>query len=430
MKIINWKNATADQQSATLRRPAQSNDKALTEKVASILDAVKQRGDKALQEFSKKFDKTDLKDLRISAQAIAEAVETITPELRCALEQAKANIEKFHELERPKSASIETMPGVTCEQHWRAIETVGFYIPGGTAPLFSSVLMQTIPAKIAGCKRMILCTPPKTDGSIHPAILAAAQLCGITEIYAVGGAQAIAAMAYGTATIPKADKIFGPGNAYVTMAKQLISQDSEGAAIDLPAGPSEVMVIAEKTAKASWVAADLLAQAEHDTTAQAIFVTTDITFAESVKAEVEKQLATLPRRSIAEKAIAESRILIASNMDEAISISNQYAPEHLIIHNADAATYLPAIQHAGSVFLGPWTPESAGDYASGTNHVLPTYGYARAYNGITVLSFMKSMTVQSITRDGLRKLGPTIVAMAEAEGLDAHANAVKIRQEL
>lgn len=427
MKIINWKNASPTERTAALARPAQTNDKVLAEKVTAILEAVKQRGDEALREFGRQFDKTDLKELRVSSEAIAAAAIAIAPELRAAIEQAKANIEKFHNLEKPQSTKIETMPGVLCELQWRAIETVGFYIPGGTAPLFSSVLMQSIPAKIAGCKRMILCTPPQKDGGIHPAILAAAQICGITEIYAVGGAQAIAAMAYGTATIPKADKIFGPGNAYVTMAKQLVSQDPMGAAIDLPAGPSEVMVIAENTAKPDWVAADLLAQAEHDTTAQAILVTTDATFAEKVSIEVEKQLSTLPRRAIAEKAIAESRILVSADMNEAITIANQYAPEHLIIHNDDATKYLPAIQNAGSVFVGAWTPESAGDYASGTNHVLPTYGYARAYNGITVLSFMKSMTVQTISRDGLQKLSPTIITMAEAEGLQAHANAVKIR---
>lgn len=427
MKIIDWNKANAAERKIALARPLPPDGKALAEKVTAILDAVKQRGDAALREFSKQFDKADLKELSVPNAALAAAASQIAPELRVAIEQAKTNIEKFHEAERPHAAKIETIPGVTCELQWRAIETVGFYIPGGTAPLFSSVLMQSIPAKIAGCKRMILCTPPRADGTIHPAILATADMCGITEIYAVGGAQAIAAMAYGTETIPKVDKIFGPGNAYVTLAKQLVSQDPAGAAIDLPAGPSEVMVIAEKTANAAWVAADLLAQAEHDTAAQAILITTDSSFASAVQSEVQKQLSTLPRHAIAEKAIAESRIIVCTTMDEAITVANQYAPEHLIIHNEDAAKYLPVIQNAGSVFLGPWTPESAGDYASGTNHVLPTFGYARAYNGITILSYMKSMSVQSITRNGLQKLGPTIVTMAEAEGLQAHANAVKIR---
>ncbi len=427
MKIIDWQSTDPAEQKAALARPQQGNDKALAEKVAAIIDAVKQRGDAALKEFNLKFDKAQLTTLRVSAQDIQAGAQGTSPELRVAILQAKFNIEKFHEAERPHTVKVETMPGVLCEQHWRAIETIGLYVPGGTAPLFSSVLMQSIPAKIAGCRRIILCTPPQSDGKIHPAILLAADICGITEIYAVGGAQAIAAMAYGTGSIPKVDKIFGPGNAYVTMAKQLVSQDPAGAAIDMPAGPSEVMVIAEKSAKADWVAADLLAQAEHDMTAQAILVTTDTRFAQQVAQEVEKQLASLPRNNIAAAAIRESRIIITTNMNAAIRIANVYAPEHLIIHNEDAAKYLPDIQHAGSVFLGPLTPESAGDYASGTNHVLPTYGYARAYNGITVLSFMKSMTVQTISRIGLENLGSTIITMAEAEGLQAHANAVKIR---
>ncbi|MFY9288506.1 MAG: histidinol dehydrogenase [Alphaproteobacteria bacterium] len=427
MKILTWQKLNPADQTKALLRPATTQDADLADKVRAVLDNVKKRGDQALLDYSKKFDKVELKDFRISQQAISASLTTIDTKLRTAIEQAKSNIEKFHEAEQPKPTKVETMPGVMCELQWRAIDTVGFYIPGGTAPLFSSVLMQAIPARLAGCKRMVLCTPPQKDGTIHPAILATASLCGISEIYAVGGAQAIAAMAYGTDTIPKADKIFGPGNAYVTMAKQLVSQDPNGAAIDLPAGPSEVMVIAESTARAQWVAADLLAQAEHDASAQAILVTTDEAFAKSVQSEVEKQLILLPRQDIAAKAIAESRILVVADMPMAIEVANRYAPEHLLIHNGDAARWLPEIRNAGSVFLGALTPESAGDYASGTNHVLPTYGYARAYNGITVLSFMKSMSVQSLSQQGLEKLGPTIIAMAEAEGLSAHAQAVKVR---
>ena len=349
--------------------------------------------------------------------------------LRKAMEQAIANIEAFHKAELPKPVKIETMPGVTCEMHWRAIDTVGFYIPGGSAPLFSSVLMQAIPAWVAGCRRIILCTPPQRDGRVHPTILAAAHLCGLTEIYAIGGAQAIAAMAYGTQSIPKVDKISGPGNAYVTRAKQMVARDPEGAAIDMPAGPSEVMVIAEASPRAGWVAADLLAQAEHDTTAQAILVTVDAAFAAKVKAEAEKQLATLPRKEIAEKSLKEGRIIVAADMKMAIDIANRYAPEHLIIHNDDAAKWLPEVRNAGSVFVGPFTPESAGDYASGTNHVLPTYGYARAYSGLTVLSFMKSMTVQTMTREGMKKLGPDDYYDGGRRRVCAHANAVKIRME-
>lgn len=427
MKTIVWKKASAEERKQALARPACKDDDAVVERVATIVCAIKERGDDALREFSVQFDKVTLKDIHVPLQTITAAV--IDVKLRAAIEQAKANIEKFHDAQRPHGTKVETMPGVVCELHWRAIDTIGLYIPGGTAPLFSAVLMQAIPARIAGCRRVILCTPPQKDGTIHPAILATANLCGVTEIYAVGGAQAIAAMAYGTATIPKVDKIFGPGNAYVTMAKQLVSQDAAGAAIDLPAGPSEVMVIAEAAARPDWVAADLLAQAEHDTTAQAILVTTEPYFAERVKVEVQKQLALLSRQTIAEKSIAESRIIVVEDMPVAIDVANLYAPEHLILHSEEAMRWLPNIRHAGSVFLGPWTPESAGDYASGTNHVLPTYGYARANNGITVLSFMKSMTVQSLSQEGLQRLGPTIVTMAEAEGLTAHAAAVTIRTE-
>jgi histidinol dehydrogenase len=427
MKTIIWKNASPNRQEQALARPTQSNDADIVKNVAAITQIVRRRGDVALREFSAKFDGVTLKNLRISPQEIKAAVKTIGVDLRNSIQQAKANIKKFHQAEYPKNIKVVTMPGVTCALHWRPIDTVGIYVPGGTAPLFSSVLMQAIPAHIAGCKNVILCTPPQRNGKIHPAILATAHMCGITEIFAVGGAQAIAAMAYGTKSIPKVDKIFGPGNAYVTAAKQFVSQDPGGAAIDMPAGPSEVMVIAARTARPDWVASDLLAQAEHDASAQAILVTTDAAFAERVKEEIKKQLIQLPRRAIAMKSIAESRIIIVPDMTTAIDVANHYAPEHLIIHNKDAGKYLPKLRNAGSVFLGAWTPESAGDYASGTNHVLPTYGYARAYNGITVLSFMKSMTVQTITRQGLQRLGTTIVTMAEAEGLDAHANAVKIR---
>jgi len=319
------------------------------------------------------------------------------------------------------------VPGVVCEWQWRPLESVGFYVPGGSAPLLSSVLMQAVPAMIAGCRRQILCTPPQKNGKVHPAVLAAAHLCGIGDIYAVGGAQAIAAMAYGTASIPKVDKISGPGNVYVTLAKQIVACDPKGAAIDMPAGPSEVMVIAEASARPDWVAADLLAQAEHDAEAQAILVTTSQELAEQVSQEVDKQVAELPRRAIAEKSLQESRIIVVLNLKIATRIANLYAPEHLILHSGSAERWLAEIHNAGSVFMGPYTPESAGDYASGTNHVLPTAGYARAYSGITVLTYMKAMTVQRIAREGLQALGPTIVAMAEAEGLRAHAAAVTKR---
>jgi len=429
MKTVFWKNLDAAQQKETLARPPHMDDPKLMAGVVDIVRRVRGRGDDAIHEFSQRFDRVKLDDFRISHEDIAAAEKHIDPDLRKAMEQAILNIMAFHESQRPQSRKVETMPGVTCELHWRAIDTVGFYVPGGTAPLFSTVMMQAIPAWIAGCKRRILCAPPRLDGKMHPAILAAAHLCGVTEIYAVGGAQAIAAMAYGTETVPKVDKISGPGNVYVTLAKQLVAQDPAGAAIDLPAGPSEVMVIAEPSARAPWVAADLLAQAEHDADAQAILVTTGDEIAKDVLQEVRKQIATLPRREITEKSLKEGRIVIAPNMKVAIEIANRYAPEHLIVHSSDAARWLAEIRHAGSVFLGPWTPESAGDYASGTNNVLPTYGYARAYNGITTLTYMKSMTVQSITREGMQRIGPTILTLARGEGLEAHAAAVALRME-
>lgn len=428
MRVIEWQNLDNAQRKQALTRPLFKDDAALRKNVVDIVHQVKERGDEALREFSQKFDGVSLADFRVSSSDIAAAANAVDPKLCAAMEQAKANIAAFHEAERPQAIKIETMPGVSCELQWRALETVGLYIPGGTAPLFSTVLMLAVPARIAGCKRVILCTPARS-GKIHPAVLAAARLCGVTEVFVVGGAQAIAAMAYGTATIPKTDKIFGPGNAYVTLAKQRVSQDADGAAIDMPAGPSEVMVIADGRARAEWIAADLLAQAEHDTAAQAILVTADAAFAAQVQSEVKKQLAAMSRHAIAEKSLEESRVIVVPDMDAAINVANLYAPEHLIIHNEDAARWVPQIHHAGSVFVGAWTPESAGDYASGTNHVLPTYGYARAYNGVNVLSFMKSMTVQTMTRDGLRRLGPILMTMAEAEGLDAHAAAVKVRLE-
>lgn len=424
MKTFVWKNLSGAERKTALARPHVADDAAVRDAVKEILYQVRTHGDEALRALTEKFDGRAAPHFRIPAEEAAKAI--IAPELRAAMLQAKANIEAFHQAEKPHAVRVETVPGVVCELQWRALETVGIYIPGGTAPLFSTVLMLAVPARLAGCRRVVLCTPPK-DGEVHPAVLAAAALCGIDEIYAVGGAQAIAAMAYGTESIPKCDKIFGPGNAYVTMAKQLVSRDAMGAAIDMPAGPSEVMVIADGAARADWVAADLLAQAEHDTMAQAILVTTNPELALAVSRDVASQLAALPRKEIAEKSIAESRIILVADRAAAIEVANLYAPEHLIIHNDDAADWVAEIQHAGSIFVGACTPESAGDYASGTNHVLPTYGYARAYNGVNLLSFMKSISVQSISREGLAKLGPMIMTMAEAEGLDAHANAVKVR---
>ena len=429
MKIAVWKNATEEQRTILLSRPDAFNDPDVASKVSAIVKAVKINGDKAVIAYSKKFDRSTRKSLRVTEREINEAYQNTPKDLLSAMRNAKANIEKFHKAQAPKTTLIETMPGVKCGLVWRPIENIGLYIPAGTAPLFSALLMEALPAKIAGCKNIVLCSPPQRDGKVHPTILAAAKLCGLTSIYAVGGAQAIAAMAYGTETIPKADKIFGPGNVFVTTAKTLVSQDPMGSVIDMPAGPSEVLVIAEPSARADWVAADLLAQAEHDPSAQALLITTDRGFAVTVENEIEKQLQTLPRKDIAARSLSGSRIIVVSDLKTAFELSNRYAPEHLILHNKDAAKYLPLLQNAGSVFLGPLTPESSGDYASGTNHVLPTCGYVKAISGINLQSFLKSMTVQSLTPQGLNKLGPTLVTMAKAEGLRAHANAVTIRME-
>jgi histidinol dehydrogenase len=427
MKTIIWNKASAKQKTRSLARPSPADNAEIVPKVAGILREVKLRGDAALRKFSLKYDGVTRKNFRVLAKEIDAATARTAPALRTAMKRAKANIEKFHKAQFPASILVETMPGVKCALMWRPIEKIGLYIPAGTAPLFSALLMQAIPARLAGCRNIVLCSPPQRDGKVHAAVLAAAKLCGIENVFAVGGAQAIAAMAYGTKTIPKVDKIFGPGNIYVTTAKQLVSQDPLGAAIDMPAGQSEVLVIAGKTARQDWVAADLLAQAEHDASAQVILVTTDAAFAKKVDAEIKKQLAALPRRAIATKSLAGSRIIVVSDMKTAIEVSNSYAPEHLIMHDKDAAKHLTKILHAGSVFLGASTPESTGDYASGTNHVLPTYGSARAYGGISIFSFLKSMTAQSLSSKGLKNLSSTIITMAEAEGLEAHANAVKIR---
>ena len=428
MKMISWTTASAAQRRLALKRSPQTQDKALRRDVAAIVQDVKKNGDKALRAYSHKFDGGAPPSFRVSEDEITQALRDVPKELRAALTHARKNIQTFHKAQRPKNVKVETSAGVTCSLQWRAQDTVGLYIPSGTAPLLSTVLMLAVPARLAKCRRLVLCSPAK-KGKIDPAILAAARLCGVDEVYALGGAQAIAAMAYGTVSLPKTDKIFGPGNAYVTTAKEIVAQDPEGAAIDMPAGPSEVMVMADASAHPAWVAADLLAQAEHDTAAQAILVTTDEKFAQRVAKEVTAQLKLLSRRAIASASLKNARAIIVADRAEAIDVANLYAPEHLIVHDARMQKYLSKIHNVGSVFMGPFTPESAGDYASGTNHVLPTSGYARAVSGLTLQSFMKTITVQSLSREGLKRLAPTIVTMAEAEGLDAHARAVRIRLE-
>ncbi|WP_018614461.1 histidinol dehydrogenase [Segetibacter koreensis] len=401
------------------------DDSSLEASVSNILKEVKQNGDEAVKRFATMFDKVTIKSFLVTTEEINAAASLIDDKLKQAIEQAKSNIERFHQPQLQAEEPIETLPGIKCWRKSVAIEKVGLYIPGGSAPLFSTLLMLGVPAKIAGCKNIILCSPPNREGKLHPAILYAAKLVGVTQIFKAGGAQAIGAMAYGTATIPKVYKIFGPGNRYVTYAKQLVQKD--GIAIDMPAGPSEVAVLADETANASFVAADLLSQAEHGNDSQAILVTTSEILATDTKAEIEKQLAVLPRKGIAEDAIKNSRIFLVKSIKEGIELINEYAPEHLIISCNDDETIAEKIVNAGSVFLGNYSPESVGDYASGTNHTLPTNGYAKAYSGVSVDSFIKKITFQKLSREGLQEISKTVELMAEAEGLEAHVNAVRVR---
>jgi histidinol dehydrogenase len=390
--------------------------------VRAILEHVKKQGDKALIELTKKFDKVSVKKLKLDESAISKSEKNIPIALKKSIDQAYKNIYKFHSAQvNTKIEKIETVPGVTCWRKSVPIEKVGLYIPGGSAPLFSTVLMLGIPSKIASCKEVILCTPPE----VHPAILYAASICGIKNVFCVGGAQAIAAMAYGTKSIPKVDKIFGPGNSFVTLAKQIVSRD--GVAIDMPAGPSEVLVIADDTADAGFVAADLLSQAEHGPDSQVILLSTSKVLVNNVLKELNTQIKSLPRKTIVEKALKNSRAILLKSLDEAIVFSNHYAPEHLILSCKKAEALSGKVVNAGSVFIGNYSPESAGDYASGTNHTLPTNGYASAYSGVSVDSFIKKITFQHLTKEGLAKLGNTIETMAEAEQLIAHKNAVAIR---
>ncbi len=397
----------------------------LLAQVQLILEKVKIEGDKALKDFTLVHDKVDIKQFQLNTEQIAAAENELTPSLKTAIQLAKVNIEVFHKSQIQQVERIETMPGVWCWRKSVGIEKVGIYIPGGTAPLFSTVLMLGIPAKMAGCKEIILCSPPNESGTIHPAVIYAASLVGVTSIYTVGGAQAIAAMAYGTSSIPKVNKIFGPGNQYVTAAKQLVQQ--AGIAIDMPAGPSEVCVWADETAIPSFVAADLLSQAEHGADSQVVLIANSIATVEAVQKEIEQQLAALPRKNLAEKALENSKAIVLNNTEAAIACINEYAPEHLILSIDNAAQVADKIINAGSIFIGNYSPESAGDYASGTNHTLPTNGFAKAYSGVSIDSFVKKITYQQITERGLTNIAPTVMEMAEAEGLQAHSNAVGIR---
>ena len=407
-----------------LKRPV-LNMETLRGTVCEVLDRVKAEGDKAVMEYEEHFDKVKLDSLAVTEEEMKEAEQNVPIELKVAILLAQRNIYTFHKKQKFETKKVETMEGVTCWQKAVGIEKVGLYIPGGTAPLFSTVLMLAVPARVAGCKEIVLCTPPNKEGKINPAILYAAQISGVSKIFKAGGVQAIGAMAYGTESVPKVYKIFGPGNQYVMAAKQQVSLHD--VAIDMPAGPSEVEVIADETANPAFVAADLLSQAEHGVDSQVVLITTSEKLMEEVEYEVQHQLSRLPRWEIAEKALANSKLILVKDMEEAIAMTNEYAPEHLIIETKDYMELAEKVVNAGSVFLGSLTPESAGDYASGTNHTLPTNGYAKAYSGVSLDSFIRKITFQEITREGIQNVGPAIEVMAANEQLDAHKNAVTIR---
>ncbi|ARU94609.1 histidinol dehydrogenase [Tatumella citrea] len=421
--IIDWQQCSAEQQQALLKRPALASSDTIAQTVQDVLAQVREQGDTALRNFSAKFDKVSPENFAVSEQEITAAVARVSDSLKAAMQTAASNIEAFHQAQVFPGVDIETQPGVRCQQVTRPVQSVGLYIPGGSAPLFSTVLMLATPARIAGCGKVVLCSPPP----IADEILFAARLCGISKVFQVGGAQAIAAMAFGTDSVPKVDKIFGPGNAWVTEAKRQVSQRLDGAAIDMPAGPSEVLVIADEGATPSFVASDLLSQAEHGPDSQVILLTPSRTMAEKVAEEIHRQLAELPRAETARQALSASRLIVAQDLAECIAISNRYGPEHLIIQTREPRKWVEQITSAGSVFLGDWSPESAGDYASGTNHVLPTYGYTSTYSSLGLADFQKRMTIQELSPSGFAALAPAIEILAAAERLDAHKNAVTLR---
>ncbi|KGQ42120.1 histidinol dehydrogenase [Gallibacterium anatis] len=423
MKTLIWNNLDQQQRRQAMQRPAIGSSKTIQAAVDEIRELVLSQGDAALFQLNERFDKVKLTQLKVSKQQIAEAADRIAPPLKQAIQTAQRNIATFHQAQKPQPVDLETQAGVRCQVLTRPINKVGLYIPGGSAPLFSTVLMLATPAKIAGCRQIILCSPPP----IADEILYAASLCGVETIYQVGGAQAVMAMAFGTESIPKVDKIFGPGNAFVTEAKRQVSQDPNGAAIDMQAGPSEVLVIADEFANPEFVAADLLSQAEHGADSQVILVTTSETLAQQTELAIQRQLAQLPRAETAEKALSHSRIILAQDLAQCVEISNDYAPEHLIVQVKEARVLLPQLDNAGSIFLGAYSPESMGDYASGTNHVLPTYGYSKTSSSLGLADFSKRMTVQELTPQGFLDLAQTVELMAEAEQLQAHKNAVTLR---
>ncbi len=424
---IIWNKLLKEQQYKLLQRPLRERGNDFAGKVQEIINSVRSQGDAACKQMTKTFDGVDLTTFEVQEEEFENAHKKVSDTSRQAILRVIDQLNAFHSPQILKNIKVETSKGIICESQSRPIQRVGLYIPGGSAPLVSTVLMLGVPAKLANCPIRIMCSPPRQEGSIDPTILVAAELCGIKKVYKLGGAQAIAAMAYGTDSIPKVDKIFGPGNAWVTQAKMLICQDAAGAIYDLPAGPSEVIVIADHSANPEFIAADLLSQAEHGSDSQVMLICTDIDLSIKVSNAIERQIKDLSRRSIAESALKNSYLIIVDSVLDAIDIANEYAPEHLIIQVDEPRRYLEKIQNAGSVFLGPWSPESAGDYASGTNHVLPTYGFAKSLSGLSVRDFMKSITIQELTKDGLTDIADTIRELATIEGLDAHKKAVDIR---
>ena len=422
-----WTTLDAVARHRALQRPAQESQPDIIAEARDIIGMVRTEGDTALRRLTRRFDGAQLEQLRAGAHEFAAAHAALSAPQHAAIRRAIENVRRFHAAQALAEIDVETSPGVRCQRVTRAIAAVGLYVPSGSAPLPSAVIMSAVPALLAGCPQRVLCTPPQRDGQANAAILVAAELCEVQTVFKVGGAQAIAALAYGTQSIPKVDKIFGPGNAWVTAAKQLVAADPAGAALDLPAGPSEVMVVADAAARADFVAADLLAQAEHDPLSQCILLTDSAALATAVRTHIDQQLVRRTRRTILLQSLKHSRILITDSIATAVDIANDYAPEHLILQVDNARSWLERIHNAGSIFIGPWTPEPMGDYCSGTNHVLPTYGYARAYSGLSLLDFSKRMTVQELTPAGLSELGPTAITLAELEGLDAHAHAVQLR---
>lgn len=429
MRTIRWSELDATQREDALRRPAQRRAGEVTQAVAALIADVRARGDAALRELTERFDGVVLDEFRVDPAEIDAARDALPRALMAAIDDAASRIEAFHRAGMTAEIRVETAPGVQCERMLRPIRRVGLYVPAGSAPLPSTALMLGIPARLAGCTGAVLCTPPRADGSADPAVLYAASRCGITAIFKLGGVQAIAAMAFGTMAVPRCDKLFGPGNGWVTEAKRQVSMADGGAAIDMPAGPSEVLVIADAGANPEFVAADLLSQAEHGPDSQVLLVTDDPRLVDAVRTAVEAQLARLPRADIARRALEQSRLVLTDSLDDAFDVSNAYAPEHLILALRDARAWLPRVEAAGSVFLGDWAPEALGDYCSGTNHVLPTGGAARTTGGLSVASFQVGITVQEVAQGGLRAIGPCAVELASAEGLDAHRNAVAVRLE-